>query len=105
MKRTAITLSPKLAGTRIQIGLAFDGERIVDVRVDLHKVGSYGRELHHAVAALASGMLRRGATAGEVGAILRGTEGGPVGAVEDLDGVTHALSVADLLGQVLAVYR
>lgn len=100
-RRPSVTLAPILAGARVHIGLTYEDDRVVDIRIDQHRVGSYGREVHTALASLASLALRHGARAHDVAELLRGTEGGPDGRVEDCDGVTSALSVADLVGQIL----
>lgn len=98
--RRHIVFAPVLGEQRVHVTVDIEAGKPVGVWLDQNKVGSYGRETHHALARVASLALGAGVAVDLVADALLGTEGGPCGDVTDCDGITTATSVADLVGQI-----
>lgn len=98
------TVSPVLGGHRVHVSVGRHRGRIVKLFIDMHKEGSDWRGAMHALADMTTLALQAGAL-GDVAAALRGAVGGPAGIVEELDGITSATSVADLVGQILELQQ
>jgi ribonucleoside-diphosphate reductase alpha chain len=100
-RRQVDTCAPRLAGHRVHvsIGRYADGSP-GEVWIDMHADGAPLRGMAHALARLASIALQEGVSVASVAHALRG-HCGLQGVVEDCDGITEALSVPDLVGQIL----
>ena len=107
--RYGTTFSTTIAGSNgepihVHVRVNEHRGRIVELFVDVDlREGSAIVEMAKAVGKLTSHALRAGADVESLINDLIGTGVGPAGDVRGCDGITHALSVADLVGQVLQV--
>lgn len=106
-RRPLEQLGARVGAHRVHIGVTSASDtdrRVARLDVDLHKFGASFRESMRLTAELVTLALEHGVPVEHLVEVLCGGHavGGPAGAVEDVDGITEATSVPDLLGQVLA---
>lgn len=97
---------PSEGGVRVYVSTSVVEGKIAEVFVDVQlSQGTTLVELGHVLARLVTRALRAGADLVDIIEDLRGTTGGPEGLVWDCEGVDHAGSLPDLVGQVLELAR
>lgn len=106
MRRPNLTTAARLGGPtqgrNVHVTIGLEGDRPIEVFITIDKEGSIFRGLLDTIARFISAELQRGAPLSEVVKMLRDVRFEPSGMVSGHEAITHATSIVDLVGQLVA---